>query len=252
MPETVGYAAAFLMGLLGSLHCVGMCGGIMGALAMAVPPEQRVRSRLIPLLLSYNAGRILSYGLAGALFGSLTGVLAQYFSGMGFVLRMIAALMLIAMGLYLANWWPVLRHLERAGAHFWKYLQPGIKHLTPVKTPVHALLIGALWGWIPCGLIYSALTWSAMSADWRQAGATMLCFGLGTLPAVLATGLMLEQVKRVMQSRWTRNGAGLLLIIFGLWTLPFSPLAPFAGHSAHDSHAMPHQDMNAPPALSGH
>ena len=245
MTESVTYTAAIMMGLLGSLHCVGMCGGIMGALAMAVPPEQRIHSRLIPLLLSYNLGRILSYGLAGALFGALAGVLAHYFSSMGMILRIIAALMLIGMGLYIGRWWMALQHLERAGSQLWNLLQPQLKSLMPVKTPFHALLIGALWGWIPCGLIYSALTWSATSADWRQAGITMLCFGLGTLPAVIATGLLLEQLKRIMQSRWTRSTAGLTLIIFGVWTLPISSSVLTDAHHTHGSMTAPHKPLPA-------
>jgi len=228
MHETLNLSAAFLIGLLGSTHCVGMCGGIMGALSYAVPAEQRASKRLFILLLSYNLGRIFSYTVAGAIIGASSWFLAGQFPLLGTVLRFIAGLMLIAMGLYLANWWSVLRHLERAGNIVWKHIQPGLSALMPVTSLWRALLVGSLWGWIPCGLIYSTLSWAATAADWRQSALIMLCFGLGTLPAVLATGIFLEGFKKLMQYKGVRVSAGLLILLFGLWTLPL--------HSGHDAH----------------
>lgn len=229
MPETLSLSAAFLIGLLGSTHCVGMCGGIMGALSYAVPPEKRNSRKLFTLLLSYNIGRIFSYTLAGAIIGSSSWLLAEQFPSLGNVLRIIAALMLIAMGLYLANWWSGLRHLERAGNSVWKHIQPHLSALMPVSTIWKALLVGSLWGWIPCGLIYSTLTWAATAGNWQQSALIMLSFGLGTLPAVLATGLFLENIKKLIQKRGIRISAGVLIILFGIWTLPL--------HGDHDSHS---------------
>lgn len=232
MPETLTFSAAFLIGLLGSTHCVGMCGGIMGALSYAVPQEKRGNTTLFPLLLSYNIGRILSYTAAGAIIGSTSWLLADQFPSLGNVLRIAAALMLIAMGLYLANWWSVLRHLERAGNTVWKHIQPKISALMPVSTIWKALLVGVLWGWIPCGLIYSTLTWAATANNWQQSALIMFSFGLGTLPAVLATGVFLEGFKKLMQLRGVRVSAGVLIILFGIWTLPLH-----SGHGDHSQHS---------------
>lgn len=237
MSESLNFSAAFLIGLLGSAHCVGMCGGIMGALTYAVPPEKRIPSKLLPLLLCYNAGRILSYTLAGAILGATSWLLADQFPQLGTVLRFIAGLMLIAMGLYLANWWPILRHLEKAGSAVWKRIQPAMSGLMPVNSPWRALIVGTLWGWIPCGLIYSTLTWAATAGEWHQSALMMLFFGLGTLPAVLATGILLEKIKKLLQNRGFRSAAGVLIIVFGLWTLPLHDLF---GHGSHNQHSEQH------------
>jgi len=220
MNEPLSYSAAFLIGLLGSTHCVGMCGGIMGALAFSVTPEQRIRSRLVTLLFAFNLGRILSYTLIGALVGALAWLAADQSRVVSYLLRYLASLMLILLGLYLTGWWPVLRHLESLGAILWKWLQPAIRRVMPVSNPSQALLIGIFWGWLPCGLVYSTLIWSASAATWQQSAAMMFLFGLGTLPALITTGLLLERIKRVAQSRNLRRLTGAFVLLFGLCSLP--------------------------------
>ncbi len=252
MVDTVTISAAFLIGFLGGAHCIGMCGGIMGALAMAVPPEQRRPGKLVPILLCYNTGRIISYSIAGGILGALGWFLSDQFNHAGIVLRYIAGLMLIAMGLYLASWWTGLRHLEKAGYALWQKIQPVIKQLMPVKSPLHAMLIGSLWGWLPCGLLYSALSWSAAAGSWQDAMALMFFFGLGTLPAVMATGIFLDRVRAFIQSRAIRSGAAILVIAYGIWTLPVTSTLLMdheshahgsqGQHQDHSSHK--HQDIN--------
>ena len=161
------------------------------------------------------------------------------------MLRFFAALMLIAMGLYLTSWWSGLRHLERAGNRVWKHIQPKLSALMPVTSAWRALLVGCLWGWIPCGLIYSTLAWAATANDWQQSALIMFSFGLGTLPAVLATGIFLEGFKKLMQLKGVRISAGLLIILFGIWTLPLH-----GGHGQHstDAHSEHHLHNNEMPA----
>lgn len=213
----VTLAAAFMLGLLSSAHCVGMCGGIMGALAMAIPSSERRRRAL--LVLSYNLGRILSYTLMGVLVGLFVDSLA----GSEAVpwLRLLAGLLLIAMGLYLGNWWRGLTWLERGGGYLWRYLQPLGRRFMPVTQMPQALALGAIWGWLPCGLVYTALAYAITQAQALSAGAVMLAFGLGTLPAVLATGLVAQRLTQLMRRPRLRWGFALLIIIFGLWTLTF-------------------------------
>lgn len=208
-------AAAFSLGFLSSAHCVGMCGGIMGALTMAIPPE--ARARRLRLVLCYNIGRIASYTLMGAGLGALAGILQV--SGFGAVLRLLAGLLLIAMGLYLADWWRGLTWLERGGRYLWAYLQPLGKALMPVTGAPKAMALGAVWGWLPCGLVYTALAYSAAQGSAGWSGAVMLAFGLGTLPAVMATGLAARQFASLLQRRGVRRGFALLIMGFGLWTL---------------------------------
>ena len=177
--------SAVILGLLGGGHCLGMCGGLMGALTLAIPKEQR--SRRFRLLLAYNLGRILSYATAGLLIGLAGWAVAN--SPAAMFMRVLAGLLLIAMGLYLAGWWSGLTRIESLGRGLWRHIQPVANRLLPVSSLPRALLLGALWGWLPCGLVYSTLLWSASQGNALDSALLMLAFGLGTWPVLLATGL---------------------------------------------------------------
>lgn len=208
--------SALILGLLGGGHCLGMCGGLMGALTLAIPAEQR--SRRLQLLLAYNLGRILSYAGAGQLLGlagwALAGGVAET------LLRTLAALLLIAMGLYLAGWWSGLTRVEALGRGLWRHLQPLTRRFMPVNSLPRALILGALWGWLPCGLVYSTLLWASSQGNASHSALLMLTFGLGTWPVLLATGLAAERLTALLRQRGVRIAGGLLVMLFGLWTLP--------------------------------
>ncbi|WP_060485983.1 sulfite exporter TauE/SafE family protein [Pseudomonas sp. NBRC 111123] len=208
--------SALVLGLLGGGHCLGMCGGLMGALTLAIPPEQR--RRRLRLLVAYNLGRILSYACAGLLLGLAGWAVAS--SPAAMALRVVAALLLIAMGLYLAGWWSGLTRIEALGRGLWRHIQPAASRLMPVSSLPRALLLGALWGWLPCGLVYSTLLWAASQGNAGYSAALMLAFGLGTWPILLATGLAAERVNAVLRRRSVRMAGGVLVILFGIWTLP--------------------------------
>lgn len=209
--------SALILGLLGGGHCLGMCGGLMGALTLAIPKEQR--HRRFRLLLAYNIGRILSYTAAGLLTGLAGWAVAN--SPGATAMRIVAALLLISMGLYLAGWWSGLTRLESLGRGLWRHIQPVATRLLPVSSVPRALLLGALWGWLPCGLVYSTLLWAATSqGNAINSALLMLAFGLGTWPVLLATGLAAERVTALLRKRGVRMASGLLVILFGLWTLP--------------------------------
>lgn len=208
--------SAMILGLLGGGHCIGMCGGLMGALTLAIPPEQRARR--FRLLLAYNLGRILSYTAAGLLIGLAGWAVAS--SPAAMVLRVIAALLLITMGLYLAGWWSGLTRIEALGRGLWRHIQPVAGKLLPVSSLPRALLLGALWGWLPCGLVYSTLLWAASQGSASESALLMLAFGLGTWPVLLATGLAAERLTALLRKRGIRIAGGVLVILFGIWTLP--------------------------------
>nr|WP_218572841.1 sulfite exporter TauE/SafE family protein [Pseudomonas sp. R-28-1W-6] len=208
--------SALILGLLGGGHCLGMCGGLMGALTLAIPAEQRARR--LRLLLAYNLGRILSYAAAGVLIGLAGWAVAS--SPAAMVLRVIAAGLLIAMGLYLAGWWSGLTRIEGLGRHLWRHLQPIASRLMPISSVPRALLLGAIWGWLPCGLVYSTLLWAASQGSALDSGLLMLAFGLGTWPVLLATGMAAERLTALLRRRGVRMAGGLVVILFGLWTLP--------------------------------
>lgn len=235
------------LGLVSGAHCIGMCGGIMGALTMAIPAQASAQRWRI--LGAYNLGRILSYSA----MGGVAGVFAAQFAALGGapVLRIIAGLLLISMGLYIANWWRGLTRLETLGRYLWVYIQPIGKRLMPVDTFAKALLLGALWGWLPCGLVYAALAMAITQPTPVSAASAMLAFGLGTLPAVLAAGVVAQQLARILQQRPVRTALAVIIIIFGCWTI-WGGLAHSQGHEhthAHspqtEPHAVPnHADMN--------
>ncbi len=240
------YLAAFMIGFLGGGHCIGMCGGVMAALSFAIPADQPVKRWRV--LLSYNIGRIFSYVLIGALAG---GIGFQLSSGHGLsILRIIAGILLIAMGLYLANWWRGLSYLESLGGVLWRRLQPLGKSLMPVKSSRSALMLGMLWGWLPCGLIYTALVYAMAQGSAPEAAGVMLAFGLGTLPTVLAGGLLAERLKQILQARRWRTLMALCIIGFGVWTLTIAFMhAGHAGHGQHHNHPIEKNNMDS---HSGH
>jgi sulfite exporter TauE/SafE len=215
MPD-IDLIGAFVVGLLGGVHCAGMCGGIVGALSFGAHAHQRT-----PILLAYNLGRVASYTLAGAIMGAL----GFFFSGLlpvqhaQRVLLSLAGGFLILMGLYLAGWWNGLSAVERAGGMLWRRIEPLGRGLIPVQTVRHGLLIGALWGWLPCGLVYSALVWTISSGGALEGALLMLAFGLGTLPNLLLMGLAAAQLQRWIKHPFVRALAGSLVIGFGFLLL---------------------------------
>ncbi|WP_166255468.1 sulfite exporter TauE/SafE family protein [Marinobacter salicampi] len=223
-PLYLSYSSAFLIGLLGSTHCLGMCGGISASLSMALPVGPGFRWRQTLMLLCFNGGRIGSYVLLATLIALLSNSATEQWALLGPALRTVAGLLLIAMGLSMAQWWQGIRRVERVGAPVWRRLSPLTRHFIPVKRPGQALALGSLWGWLPCGLVYSTLGWAALQPSVPSAALTMFCFGLGTLPSMFATGYAATWIKRLRQHRYFRQLAGVLLIAFGLWTLPFMAL----------------------------
>ncbi|MEO5343397.1 MAG: sulfite exporter TauE/SafE family protein [Gammaproteobacteria bacterium SHHR-1] len=218
---------AFTVGLLSGLHCVGMCGGIMGALTFGLPPQVRQNSRrLLLFLLAYNLGRLISYGLAGALFGVFgAGLfdLLEPWLGQGWPQRL-AALVMVIIGLYLAGLLPQLIGLERLGLPLWRYLSPIAGRLMPVQRLPVALLYGLIWGWLPCGLVYAMLVIAAGQGSPLNGGILMLMFGLGTLPTVMLTGVLAGKLQDWARRARLRLLAGLSLTAFGLLVLIYPAL----------------------------
>lgn len=219
---TGSLAAAFLVGLLGGVHCIGMCGGIVGTLTAGLPADTRASlTRIFPYQLAYNGGRIAGYTLAGALMGAL-GTLMVEVIPLHYAQRAlyaIAAVVMILLGLYLGGWWRALARLERAGGVLWRRLEPLGRRLLPIRHPVQAMGLGFVWAWLPCGLVYSVLIWSVSSGNALQGALLMLAFGLGTLPNLLTMGMLAGAAARISGRAWVRQVAGGLVIGFGLYAL---------------------------------
>lgn len=197
-----------------------MCGGIVGALNAGLPEaEQRSLPRQVAHHLSYNFGRISSYIVAGTLAGFI-GSQAERLA-IGDILPiggLIAGLFMIALGFYLAGWWRAVSGLEDLGRYLWKYIQPLGKRFLPVRNPLHAFGLGLVWGWLPCGLVYSALALSMISASPERGAWLMFGFGVGTLPMLLVMGKASAHIGKIVRSPMMRQVAGVSVILFGVYT----------------------------------
>jgi len=250
MPELLPVAAALTLGFFGSVHCVGMCGGIVGVLTYNLPPEVRhAPNRLLPYAVAYNGGRILSYMAAGAIAG-LVGAAAL--SPLDFeraitIGRGLAGAFMILLGFYVAGWSPVLSRLEQLGAKLWRRIEPFGRRFIPVHHPAQALALGIVWGWLPCGMVYSALTLALATASVPAGAVVMGAFGLGTLPMLLAMGLGASTFLQLAQRPALRKVAGLLIIAAGVYLF----FAPTVGHGDHVHHVHTVCDIAFICALTG-
>lgn len=234
MADLTWLVTAFLMGLLGGTHCVGMCGGLSSALTYALPDASRRGLRLVGWQLLYNSGRLLTYSLLGLAAGWLLSGL-QDIGAAQQVIRIIAGLFMILLGAYLAGWFQALGALERLGGPLWRKMEPLRRKLLPVTHPGQAIAAGMLWGFLPCGLVYSAMALAVTRAAPAESALVMLAFGLGTLPTLMATGTAAGQLRRLLQRPATRQTAGLLVILFGLWTIVGLQVGHH-DHAAGDNH----------------
>ena len=219
MHEQFSYFSAFLVGFLGVVHCAGMCGGIIGALSLGQASDSRFQK--LSILLSYNLARILSYAIAGGLMGSV-GWFTTHWLDIHFaqgLLQLIAALFMLMLGLYLGGWWFGLNRVERIGAVAWKKIEPLGRKLMPVKNFHQAFTLGLVWGWLPCGLVYSVLIWSVSSGSFVEGALLMASFGLGTLPNLLLMGVFAGTLLKYFQNKIIKQGSGLVIILFSFYLM---------------------------------
>ncbi|MFO6422167.1 sulfite exporter TauE/SafE family protein [Motilimonas sp. KMU-193] len=213
------FYAAFFIGLLGAGHCLGMCGGVASAMTFSVDPKAGKSQQWLTLLL-YNLGRCLSYVFAGALIAGGAAALSQLFDVKQalILLRLLAAIMMLLLALYISRLWLGLQSIEKAGQHIWRRIQPIAQFFLPLKHPFYALPLGMVWGWLPCGLVYSSLSWAAVSGSAVNGGLIMAGFALGTLPAMATIGLLSHSIGRVIQSNWFRYSGSALLALYAIHT----------------------------------
>lgn len=217
--EQYNFWAALLVGFLSSGHCVVMCGGVVGVLSANIPLHHNHGIMRLMYLSCYNVGRILSYCIAGALLGFSIGFFALKSNILFSALQLLSAIMLIGIGLYICQWVNFISQVEKLGKGLWRVIAPFANRFIPLKSPINAIPFGFVWGWLPCGLVYSTLTWSAASASAFDGALIMLGFGLGTLPTLLAIGVFSAKLNSLLTSMIFRQLAGIAIIVFGLRTL---------------------------------
>ena len=207
MEQPITLLSAFLVGLFGGVHCAGMCGPIVAALSGGSPGAQRLAGRFWFQLL-YNLGRISSYTVAGAVFGLLGHVAMHsvFYDQAQTALQIIAAVFMFG-----------LQRLERLGTHLWKRIEPLGRRFLPIRNGAQAVVVGLIWGWLPCGMVYSALAWSMSSGSAEQGALLMLSFGVGTLPNLMGLGVLASTLQPLLGSPVARRVAGVLVMLFAVW-----------------------------------
>ena len=228
--------AAFVTGLLGSAHCLGMCGGISGL--YAVNAAAASLKTQVPKAIAYNLGRVLTYAILGVLVALLGKTMVGSIPKLAAPVRLASGLLIILIGMQVAFNWRVLAPIENAGAKLWRMIAPSAKGFLPVQSATQALGLGLVWGFLPCGLVYSVLLLAATTADAASGGLVMLAFGLGTMPAMLATGLSASKLGQILNRR--RLGAGLLIVLIGIATIavPVMKLSAPKAQSTHQHERM--------------
>jgi hypothetical protein len=236
---------AFVAGLMGSAHCLGMCGGIATALGATRASGARA---LQPVL--YQLGRVCGYGIAGAVAGALGAGVGIGFPGSRWseILRLATALVVVLIGLDIAfgasarsRW---MRAPERLGARLWRHVVPTARQHLPRSPAARALSLGLLWGWLPCGLVYSVLVAAAVAGSASAGALTMLAFGLGTWPAML--GLSYAGAWLPSRQGVFARLLGAVIVACGLWTATL-PIAMLSGVAVHHHGSMPlNMPLNMP------
>jgi len=222
MPDAVNsitLTAALLAGIAGSAHCFTMCGGLASALGMHARATTATAAAAFRTACVYQVGRLSGYAIAGALCGAFGAAVQRVLdlSRLAATLRVASGVLLILVAARVLFSWNALRWLERFGARFWLKLQPLVRRTKSMNGTTHALILGALWGWLPCGLVYSMLLFAAFSGHALHGAAIMLAFGFGTLPSMLTGTALASQLHRLLARRWPRVVSGTLLMMFGIW-----------------------------------
>ena len=226
-------SAAFITGLLGSAHCFGMCGGISGLFAVNISVQSLKQQ--FPKALAYNAGRVATYAALGIVVALLGKGAVGSIPGLAAPVRLASGLLIILVGLQVAFGWRILSVVENAGAALWRRVAPAAKGLVPVENMLQALGLGLIWGLLPCGLVYSVLLLAATTAEPSSGAVVMVAFGLGTLPAMIATGVSASKLAQFMSRK--RVGAGLLIVLIGIATIAM-PVMKLSSSGAGPQHSM--------------
>lgn len=235
-------SAALLAGLAGSVHCFAMCGGMAGALGLKARAASASSLQAAASASLYQFGRIGGYTVAGAICG-LAGSIVETLldlAQLGVILRIASGVLMVLIALRILVRWNGLAAIERWGASFWSHLRPLTRNAAAKSGAANSLALGFLWGWLPCGLVYSMLLFAATSADAIRGALIMAAFGLGTLPSMLTSTYLAPQLSRVVNTRGSRTATGVMLLAFGAWMILAASGLQHAGHELHDPHQHVH------------
>ncbi|HEY3487049.1 MAG TPA: sulfite exporter TauE/SafE family protein [Gammaproteobacteria bacterium] len=234
MTQELSIVAAFILGLSSAPHCIGMCGGIAGAMNTSPDRPLYPRAVLWRYSLLQNTGRIFSYTLMGSAFAFLGAPIfgLEYANAA----RVVTGVIFIILGIHFAFDWQGIRRVERIGQPLWRLVAPHAKKLLPVGTSQGSFLLGMTWGLLPCGLVYTMLLLAASSMDVSQSAITMLAFGSGTLPAMFAFSWFSLGGRNWLRFRGWRRVVGLCTFFLGLWVIIQFIMTIYNGAHMHHLH----------------
>ena len=250
------FLAAFSMGLFGSPHCLGMCGGIVTAFGLSM--QHVSDSKKNGLILTYHLGRLISYSLLG-LIASVIGVAIFQSIMSNSAPRIVLGAVLVLIGLAMLGL-PLFNQLEKFGMRFWQSLAPIRKKVFPIDSFGKALFAGLLWGFLPCGLVYGALMMAIAGNNIATGAALMFVFGLGTMPMLIATQKTVGMLQSSIKNFRLRQINGVIMMLSGLAVI-FIPMMMHHNHSqgshsqsshSHASHTMNETSMNHDMATMNH
>lgn len=232
---------AFLVGLLGSGHCFGMCGGIaagLGSLPVHDEPGAQSAPRFSSAVL-FNLGRIVSYTVLGLLSAWILGGAGEMLSipKWSMILRLVTALMIFLIGLQFLFNWQTLAIIERGGAKIWDKVLPLAVRASAMPGGTGRLLVGLCWGLLPCGLVYSVLLTASAAPEPLAGGVIMLAFGVGTLPSMLGMGLAAPALAALLNDRWTKRLMGAALVLLAILSVSLMVIKMMG---SGDGHSMQH------------
>ncbi len=217
---------ALIAGLAGSAHCATMCGAISATLGMGAKAP-------IGYVFAYNTARIVSYCMIALIFSTLLSAVIPSVPQLLFILRVVAGLMMILMGLFLLGKSSGLSGLEKVGAYIWRYLAPLASKFMPVDSFNKAFGLGLVWGWLPCGLVYSMLAIAVAQGSVVTSVTTMAAFGIGTLPAMYVIGLLGARFNEWVTKKSIRYFLAYCVIVLGVYTVFMSVMHLAGDHKHH-------------------
>ncbi|MBF0610164.1 MAG: sulfite exporter TauE/SafE family protein [Magnetococcales bacterium] len=238
--DNLPFLIPLLIAFSSGLHCLGMCGGIIGAMAVNLPAHVRQqRGGVWPYLIAANLGRLSSYALAGWLASQFGHTLFASFSPQTghLVLQVLAGVILVLSGLFISGRFPALRWMEKMGGPLWHWLEPVGRRLIAAQNWRQSFLFGAVWGWMPCSMVYVVLMWSASACSPADSALLMILFGLGTLPFTLPAGWAAHSVNRLAIFPWIKDSIAVVLVVVGVFSL-YLAVKPVDEHDHHNHHLL--------------
>ncbi len=204
---------AFVIGISSSFHCIGMCGPI----AAAIPTRSATNFGILFKLLQYHIGRIFTYSILGLVVGNI-GLTLATFGALQWI-SIISGMILIAFAWkkYFINYfsWRIFSGIS-------SFVSKGVGKVLRSNSPFKLVSLGILNGLLPCGMVFIALTNALLTGNPTSSATAMIFFGLGTLPAMIAVGFMLNKISLKLRSKMNKalpyllTVVGLMIILRGM------------------------------------